>query len=153
MSERLWFKSWEVRALTGLTERQLGYYAQTKLATPERLGGEHAYTWYGLFELRTIVALRAAGESIQQIRKYFPRLRKWLSEFSPALLAGSVLMVRPSADGFAAFLVQSEAYALDERCSGVEPFARVRFNALASAVVWVDGQKGRGITMKDVEVA
>lgn len=152
MSERLWFKSWEVRSLTGLTERQLGYCVRTSLAVPLRRNGDYMYSWYDLFELYAIAKLREAGESLQKIRSYFGGVRSWLHTFSPDTLKLHTLIVRLGHPGRDLSLVQSEGYV---KC--VTPVARVYvpvpFNALAAAVLWADSHKDRGITIKDVAVA
>lgn len=149
--DRLWFRSSEVLALTGLTERQLSYYVHTGLVKPDQFGRNYRYTWHNLLELYVIAKLKESGESIQQIREYLPGLHEWLAVFPPEVLSAHILVMRVGGRLVDSFLVQSEAYA-----RAVTPWHRtfvvIRFSALASAVAWADSHKDRGITMEDVAV-
>lgn len=148
---RLWFKLWEVRALTDLSDRQVGYAVRTGMVTPYKQGAERLYSWYNLFELYCIAKLRASGESLQSIRGYFSTLREWLQQFSPDTLKANTLVMRVSPTGLAdAFLAQSEGFVKALR-PWATAFVVVRFSALTAAISWVDNRPG--LTIKDVVVA
>lgn len=151
--ERLWFRLWEVRALTGLTDRQIGYCIRTGLVAPGKRGGDYIYEWAELFELYAIARLREAGESLQKVRDYFPELRGWLRTFPPSELRTRLMVVKLAPVSIAdVFLVEGESYVRAMKPWG-KAFVFVRFNALAAAITFADSRESAGITIKDVVVA
>jgi len=78
------FTTNEVIALTGLTGRQLQWWDERGLVTPERQGHRRIYNWNQLVTAAVICQLRRRGFSLQRIRKVIAFLAR---EFGTSLAA------------------------------------------------------------------
>lgn len=85
------FTSHEASILTGLSQRQLGYWRQSGLIRPSHLtpGGHARYNFTDLVALKTAKRLLDSGVSVQKIRRtiaslleFLPRCKRPLSELS-----------------------------------------------------------------------
>lgn len=133
MSERECFRTWEIQELTGLSDRQIGYYIRTGLLGSLKQANKRVYSWRDLFEALTIVELRKSGVSIQALRSFFPALREWLGQFPAGVLGEGALIVQPAPSGLAdAFLVQSPEYA--KRLKSLRVFVMVNFKEVCRVV-------------------
>jgi DNA-binding transcriptional MerR regulator len=63
------FPSQEVIALTGITARQLQWWDERGVVTPERQGHRRFYSMQNLTEVAVICELRRKGFSLQGVRK------------------------------------------------------------------------------------
>ena len=63
------FPSQEVIALTGITARQLQWWDERGVVTPERQGHRRVYSMQNLTEVAVICELRRKGFSLQGVRK------------------------------------------------------------------------------------
>src|SRR5207302_5388331 len=63
------FASREVMALTGITARQLQWWDERRVVTPEREGHRRLYSMNHLTEVAVICELRRKGFSLQGVRK------------------------------------------------------------------------------------
>jgi len=63
------FTTNEVIALTGLTGRQLQWWDERGLVTPQRQGHRRIYNWNQLVTAAVICQLRRRGFSLQRVRK------------------------------------------------------------------------------------
>jgi len=78
------FTTNEVIALTGLTGRQLQWWDERGLVTPQRQGHRRIYNWHQLVTAAVICQLRRRGFSLQRIRKVVAFLER---EFGTSLAA------------------------------------------------------------------
>jgi len=78
------FTTNEVIALTGLTGRQLQWWDERGLITPERQGHRRIYNWDQLVTAAVICQLRRRGFSLQRVRKVVAFLGR---EFGTSLAA------------------------------------------------------------------
>jgi len=85
------FTSREASAITGLTRRQLAYWAKTALISPSHhsSGGHARYNFIDLIALKTAKRLLESGVSVQKIRgsmnallRFLPSCARPLSELS-----------------------------------------------------------------------
>lgn len=145
MGERACFRAGEIQGLTGLTDRQIGYYVKTGLVkrSAPRVGGR-MYSWRNLFELLAIAALKEYGVSVQALRGCFPGLREWLGEFPVETLRERTLAMLPFPGGLAdVFLVEAPGYA--KRLQSLQAFVMVDFSVTYKAVMEKDAKVGRGV--------
>jgi hypothetical protein len=112
------FTSREASAITGLTRRQLAYWATSGLITPSHHspGGHARYTFTDLVALKTAKRLLDSGVSVQKIRgsiaallAFLPACNRPLSELS---LLASGDMVLAFHDGAAFETVSGQAWIL-----------------------------------------
>jgi DNA-binding transcriptional MerR regulator len=78
------FTTNDVIALTGLTGRQLQWWDERGLVTPNRQGHRRVYTWDQLVTAAVIGQLRRRGFSLQRVRKVVAFLGR---EFGTSLAA------------------------------------------------------------------
>jgi DNA-binding transcriptional MerR regulator len=74
------FTSNEVVELTGITPRQLQWWDERGIVTPERAGHRRLYSFDDLAEVAVIVELRAKGFSLQRVRKVMRFLERELGK-------------------------------------------------------------------------
>lgn len=74
------FTSNEVVELTGITPRQLQWWDERGIVTPEREGHRRLYSFDDLAEVAVIVELRAKGFSLQRVRKVMRFLERELGK-------------------------------------------------------------------------
>lgn len=70
------FTSNEVVALTGITPRQLQWWDERGIVSPERKGHRRIYYWDELLTVAVICQLRRRGFSLQRVRKVIRFLRQ-----------------------------------------------------------------------------
>jgi DNA-binding transcriptional MerR regulator len=78
------FTSNDVIALTGITARQLQWWDERGIVTPERQGHRRIYSWDELVTVAVICQLRRRGFSLQGMRKVIGFLQR---EFGTSLAA------------------------------------------------------------------
>jgi DNA-binding transcriptional MerR regulator len=78
------FTTSEVIALTGITSRQLQWWDERGLVTPNRQGHRRIYSWDQLVTAAVICQLRRRGFSLQRMRKVIAFLER---EFGTSLAA------------------------------------------------------------------
>ena len=78
------FTTSEVIALTGITGRQLQWWDERRLVTPNRQGHCRIYSWDQLVTAAVICQLRRRGFSLQRMRKVIAFLER---EFGTSLAA------------------------------------------------------------------
>ncbi len=76
------FTSKDVVILTGITPRQLQWWDERRIVTPERQGHRRLYSMEDLAEIAVICELRSRGFSLQRVRKVMRFLQR---EFSKRL--------------------------------------------------------------------
>src|SRR5215472_11876771 len=74
------FTSRDVIALTGITARQLQWWDERGVVTPEREGHRRLYTTQHLSEVAVICQLRRKGFSLQGVRQVMPFLDRELDK-------------------------------------------------------------------------
>jgi DNA-binding transcriptional MerR regulator len=112
------FSSREASAITGLTRRQLAYWAKSGLVAPSHRspGGHARYSFTDLIALRTAGRLLDGGVSLQKIRRsiaalldFLPACGRPLSELSLLASGDAVVVFR---DGAAFEAVSGQAWIL-----------------------------------------
>lgn len=112
------FSSREASAITGLTRRQLAYWAKSGLVTPSHHspGGHARYSFTDLVALKTARRLLDSGASLQKIRRsvtalldFLPACRHPLSELALLASGDTVLAFR---EGSAFETVSGQAWIL-----------------------------------------
>jgi DNA-binding transcriptional MerR regulator len=78
------FTSNEVLSLTGITARQLQWWDERGIVTPEHQGHRRMYAWDELVTVAVICQLRRRGFSLQRVRKLIRSLQQ---EFGTNLAA------------------------------------------------------------------
>ena len=112
------FTSREASAITGLTRRQLAYWAKSALITPSHHspGGHARYSFTDLVALKTARRLLDNGVSVQKIRGSIAALLEFLptctSPLSELSLLASGDMVLAFRDGAAFETVSGQAWIL-----------------------------------------
>jgi len=83
-----------VRRITGATQRQLTYWDTTGFLRPSGKGtGHRRYTFPDIVAVKTVIALRGQGCSLQKIRKAIKHLRKqYPHDAGPDVLASLTLL-------------------------------------------------------------
>lgn len=70
------FSSHEVIVLTGITARQLQWWDERGVVTPERVGHRRVYSIQNVMEMAVICELRRKGFSLQGVRKVMRFLQR-----------------------------------------------------------------------------
>ncbi|MGB5605071.1 MAG: MerR family transcriptional regulator [Gammaproteobacteria bacterium] len=108
------FSTQQVRRITGLSARQLGYWRKTGLLSPawHTPGGHARYSFTDLVALKTASRLIHAGVSVQRIRQCLQSLNKFLPQTDTPLhelslvVTGDVVLVLRSGAAFDALTGQ-----------------------------------------------
>ena len=83
------FSSREVRALTGITLRQLQWWDERRIVVPAREGHRRLYSEEDLAEVAVICELRRRGFSLQRVRKVMRFLQREFSKRLAETVSGS----------------------------------------------------------------
>jgi|SRR5271165_447803 len=82
------FTSNEVMSLTGITARQLQWWDERGIVTPEHDGHRRIYGWDELITIAVICQLRRRGFSLQRVRKVIRFLQQEFGTNLAATVAG-----------------------------------------------------------------
>lgn len=88
----------QVGRITGVTERQLGYWIKTNLLTPQKIGKEWAFVFRDLVMVAMVKYLLDGGVSLQKVRQSVNWLREKMGIEEP-------LTARLVTDGISIFKV------------------------------------------------
>jgi len=83
------FSSREVRALTGITLRQLQWWDERRIVVPARDGRRRLYSGEDLAEIAVICELRGRGFSLQRVRKVMRFLQREFGKRLAETVTGS----------------------------------------------------------------
>jgi DNA-binding transcriptional MerR regulator len=100
-----------VRRITGASQRQLSYWDSTGLLKPRGKGtGHRRYTFPDVVAIKTVMALRRQGCSLQQIRKAVEHLRsRYPHNATPDVLASLTLLT----DGKTVYMLTDTRQVMD----------------------------------------
>jgi len=106
------FTSNEVMALTGITARQLQWWDERGIVTPQHQGHRRIYVWEELVTVAVICQLRRRGFSLQRVRKVIRFLQQ---EFGTNLAAttGATSEYHLLTDGIRLYLRTSARQVVD----------------------------------------